>query len=193
MRILIAVPTFETIAPETFKSIYDLQTEHQLDFEFVKGYDCARARNQIAQKTIEGGYSAVLMVDSDMIIPKDTIERMLEFPCDIVLGVYPVKNTTSRLAEIFKPDNKDFVNHYTYDELTEPRIRIKGGGMGCAFIKTNAFHVLKYPWFKFVNYDNGTILSEDLYFCCEADKAGFRIEADTRVRCGHLARYYQYE
>lgn len=193
MRILVAVPTFENIAPETFKSIFDLKTEHQLDFEYIKGYDCARARNEIAKKTIEGGYYAVLMVDSDMIIPPNTIDRMMDYPVDICLGVYPVKNTNSRLAEIFKQGNKDFVNRYTYDELTEPRLQIKGGGMGCAFIKANVFHVLKYPWFKFVQYDNGAILSEDLYFCCEADSAGFRIEADTRVRCGHLARYYQYE
>ena len=43
MRILIAVPTFENILPDTFKSIYNLEkTEDMIvDFDFVRGYDCA--------------------------------------------------------------------------------------------------------------------------------------------------------
>ena len=41
-HILIAVPTFENIYPDTFKSIYDLDIEgHDVQFEFVRGYDCA--------------------------------------------------------------------------------------------------------------------------------------------------------
>ena len=40
MKILVAVPTYETIAPETFKSIYDLaKADNEVNFEFVKGYD----------------------------------------------------------------------------------------------------------------------------------------------------------
>ena len=54
MKILIAVPTFENIYPDTFKSIYDLNTEgHEVLFEFVRGYDCATARNRIAQMAID--------------------------------------------------------------------------------------------------------------------------------------------
>ena len=38
MKILIAVPTFENIYPDTFKSIYDLdKAGHDLGFEFVEG------------------------------------------------------------------------------------------------------------------------------------------------------------
>ena len=50
MKILIAVPTFETIYPDTYKSIFDLDKgDHEVLFEFVRGYDCATARNSIAQ------------------------------------------------------------------------------------------------------------------------------------------------
>ena len=49
-KILIAVPTFENIKPECFKSIYNLinPKDYLLYFDYVKGYDCARARNEIA-------------------------------------------------------------------------------------------------------------------------------------------------
>jgi hypothetical protein len=68
MKVLIAVPTFETIAPECFKAIYELQGD-DLTFDFVRGYDCAKARNEIAKKALNGGFDYVLMVDSDIVIP----------------------------------------------------------------------------------------------------------------------------
>jgi hypothetical protein len=44
MKILIAVPTYENIVPETFKSIYNLEIPDGCDavFEFVRGYGAAR-------------------------------------------------------------------------------------------------------------------------------------------------------
>ena len=93
MKILIAVPTFENIQPEVFKAIYNLKSEHELHFDFFKGYDCAIARNEIAKTAQAKHYDYVLMVDSDTIIPEDTLELMLEDPVDVCLGVCPRKNT----------------------------------------------------------------------------------------------------
>ena len=42
-------------------------------------------------------------------------------------------------------------------------------------------------------YEDGSILSEDFYFCDKAKWEHALIMADFRVRCGHLARYFQYE
>ena len=194
MKILIAVPTFETILPETFKSIYDLDTAgHDAAFEFVKGYDCAKARNTIACKAVQGGYDYVFMVDSDIIVPQYAIKNFLERPVDICFGLYPHKNTDKKKAEIFKPGTDDFELRFSYRELTEPRIKVKGAGFGCAFISTNVFKELRYPYFKYAIYKDGTCLSEDLFFCDMASKAGFELWADTRIKCGHLARYFQYE
>lgn len=194
MKILVAVPTFENICPETFKSIYDLDKGgHDVSFEFVKGYDCAKARNEIVKKVKEGGYDYCLMVDSDIILQQDTLLRFMDDPVDICFGLYPHKNTKDRTIEMFKTGQYNFEKKFTYDELTGGRIKVKGAGFGCAFIKTYVFEKLKYPWFKFVSYDNGTFLSEDLYFCDVAAKAGYELWADTRIRCGHMARYFQWE
>lgn len=196
MKGLIAVPTFENIMPETFKSIYDLNshTSEDLDFEFVKGYDCAKARNEIAKKTIEGDYDYVLMIDSDMKIPIDTLDYMLERPAKIILGMYPKKNTKTGLVEMFKQGQKNYVDTYNYNDLPDdPRVPVKGGGFGCAFIDADVFRKMQYPYFKYVLYDNGSVLSEDLYFCSAAARLGIPIYMDTRIKCGHSARYFQYE
>lgn len=84
MKILIAVPTFENIKPECFKSIYGLTRPEgcNLYFDYVAGYDCAKARNQIAKNSMAGNYDYVLMVDSDIQLPADTLIRLLECESD---------------------------------------------------------------------------------------------------------------
>ena len=190
MSVLIAVPTYETIAPEVFRAIYRVKGD-DVSFDFVKGYDCAKARNDIARKALEGAFDYVLMVDSDVIIPEQTLEWMLQDPADVCFGVYPRKNT--RETELFYRGTFSFEKRFTLAELDamdKNRLAVKGGGFGCALIKTDMFNKIPYPWFQFVSYEDNTFLSEDLYFCMMAEE--FRIEADLRVRCGHIAHNIQY-
>lgn len=192
--ILIAVPTFENISLETFKSIYGLQSDHILAFDYVKGYDCAKARNEIVKKAINGKFDYILMVDSDVVVPYNTIDLLMSPPADIVVGVYPRKNTDCKDTELFKMGTKDYVDRYTYDDLYSMpnRFQIKGSGMGCALIKTDIFEKLPFPYFKYVTYDDGSVLSEDLYFCSLLTQYGITIEADSGVQCGHISRGIQY-
>ena len=89
MRILIAVPTYENIMPDTFKSIYDLdKCGHECIFEFMRGYDCALARNRIAERALDLAVDFVLMVDNDVILPSDALKNLLEESMDICLGYY---------------------------------------------------------------------------------------------------------
>ena len=195
-KILIAVPTFENILPDTFKSIYGLQRPDDsiLLFDSVRGYHCAKARNKIAMEAINDNYDYVLMVDSDMILPSNTLVSMLEDPKPLCLGCYPRKNTADGTFEIFKLGQKDYIETYKYDELKDlqGKIEIKRGGFGCALIDVNALRQLPYPYFKYVEYDNGDVLSEDNYFCSLMTKNNFSIYADTNVMCGHSVRGFQW-
>ena len=198
MEVLVAVPTFENILPETFKSIYGLTIPDGVNvmFDFCKGYDCAKARNEIAKEVVKYGFDYVLMVDSDIILPSNTLQCLLENPVDICLGVYPRKNTSTGQTEIFKLGYKNFTdeNNLNISEIVDPgRMDIKGGGLGCALIKVSLFKVLPKPWFYYMIYPNGDVLSEDNYFCDKASMEGFKIQADTRVRCGHLVRTFAFK
>ena len=198
MKVLVAVPTFENILPETFKSIYGLTIPDGVNvmFDFCKGYDCAKARNEIAKEAVKYGFDYVLMVDSDIILPSNTLQHMLEEPVDICLGVYPRKNTSTGQTEIFKLGYKNFTdeNNLNISEIVDPgRMDIKGGGLGCALIKVSLFKALPNPWFYYMIYPNGDVLSEDNYFCDKASKKGFKIQVDTRVRCGHLVRTFAFK
>ncbi len=212
MKILIAVPTFETIYPDTFKSIWEVdKCGHEVLFEFMRGYDCATARNNIAQKAIDLKADYVLMVDNDVVIPQDAIKNMLDEPKDVCLGYYAHRDNDNifrgrtcicRLKDDYGRNyyNYPLESEYTDEEFRklndrgEYKIQIHGGGMGCAFIRTNVFNKLQYPWYDWVNYaDNHRgMLSEDLYFCEKCKKAGIPIFTDSRVGCGHMLRHIQY-
>lgn len=193
MKILIAVPTFETIEPEVFKSIYNLRSEHELHFDFVKGYDCAVARNEIGKMVQAEHYDYVLMVDSDTQIPPDALELMLDPPADVVLGVCPRKNTKDGKTAIIKLNASSYHDNYYYSDLPKERTRVKGGGFACALVKASVFTQLDYPWFQYVINEDWSTLSEDYYFCQQCGMFGIEIYVEPKVRCGHLARYYQYE
>lgn len=212
MKILIAVPTFETIYPDTFKSIYDLDTAgNGVMFDFVRGYDCATARNRIAQKALSYESDYVLMVDNDVVLPKDAIVNFLDDAKDVCLGYYAHRDSDNIyrgrtcICKMYQPDGKKYFHYPLESEYTafemhtmmdsgEYKVRVHGGGMGCAFIKTEVFTKIQYPWYDWVNYadEKRNMLSEDLYFCEQCRHADIPIYTDTRVGCGHMLRRLQW-
>lgn len=209
MKILIAVPTFETIYPDTFKAIWDLDKgEHEVYFDFVRGYDCAAARNNIASLALEKGVDYVLMIDNDVTLPRDGLLNLLSHNEDVVLGYYAHRDSDNIyrgrtcLCKILAPDGTEYFNYptesqYSADELHNMAsnginlIKVHGGGMGCALIKTEVFTRLEYPWYSWINYQDRGVLSEDLYFCEQCKANGIPVCADTRVSCGHMLRHLQ--
>ena len=190
-KILIAVPTFENIKPQCFKSIYGLTNpnNYNLYFDYVKGYDCARARTEIAKLALNYNFDYVLMIDSDVKVPKDTAVNLLECETDIALGWYYKKRTTRDQTVIY-----DFGKDYTdknmiYGETlwkADNPFDIKGGGLGISLINVNVFRKMSYPYFRYVIYDDGTVLSEDLYFCTEARKHEMNIKCNPHVKGNHI-------
>lgn len=211
-KILIAVPTFENIYPDTFKAIYDLDTSgHDCTFEFVRGYDCATARNKIAQLAMDQGADYVLMVDNDVVLPKDVLKYFMEDPVDVCLGYYAHRDKDNLyrgytcVCKLKDKTGKAYFNYpleseYSAQEMAEARLRgeyrfkIHGGGMGCAFIKTDVFRRMRYPWYDWVNYNDKrrNMLSEDLYFCEQCKQAKIPIYTDSRAGCGHMLRHVQW-
>ena len=210
MKILIAIPTFENIYPDTYRSVWNLdKADHEVDFEFIRGYDCATARNKIIITAQDRKADYVLMVDNDVVLPKDALINLLDDPKEVTLGSYAHRDSDNLfrgrtcICRLYDEKGDPYFNYplaseYTSEEMKAMRERgefkvlIHGGGMGCAFIKTDVFQRTQYPWYDWVNYKSRAMLSEDLFFCENCRKNGIKIYTDTRVRCGHLLRHIQY-
>lgn len=204
MKIFIAIPTFENIYPDTFKSVYGLERGgNWVVFDYVRGYDCATARNRIAQQSLDEQADYVLMVDNDVVLPSDALVNLLDDPKEVCLGYYAHRNADNIYTGktcISKLGEFDFTSkfQFTAQELVNLKnqgtykVEIHGGGMGCALIHTDVFKKISYPWYDWVNYKNKHTLSEDLYFCTQCIKAKIPIYVDTRVGCGHILRHTQW-
>lgn len=201
-KVLICVPTYENIMPDTFKAIYDMDKPCPTDFEFVRGYDVATARNNCAQLMLDGDYTHLMLIDNDVAPPKDALVNLLADDLDVVSGYYAHRNKgndPSPLTNVCKRGELNYSMQYSGDELREELakgnevVRIHGGGMGCILIKRHVFERISYPWYDWVNYrdPNRSMLSEDLYFCERCKQNQIRIYVDTRVACGHMFRYIQ--
>lgn len=207
-RVLIAVPTFENITPDTFKALWDMDKgAHQCIFDFVRGHDCASARNRIAEKALDYRTDYVMMVDSDVTVPENALRNLMEHDVDVCSGFYMHRDSATNavtertsICKLEKPDGGYYFGYpsesqYTAVELRGKRengkhlIEIHGGGMGCILIRTSVFNEVPYPWFSWVDFGEGIgVLSEDLFFCESCRNEGMKLYADTRVACGHMLR-----
>lgn len=197
MNILLSVPTFESVQIETFSSIYNMNKgSHNVDLSFIKGYDCASARNMMVQQALDLKYDYIFMVDSDIILPEDALLELLHIDEDIAFGYYPTHKDGCDMSctSLFKYVGDDMIDIIKVDELAYSqcnKLRVYGGGMGCALIKTDIFNKLEYPWFNWVNYTNGLSQSEDMYFCSQCYDKSIPIYTNTDVMCGHISKVIQ--
>lgn len=201
-HVLICVPTYENITPDTFKAIYDMEKPCPTDFEFVRGYDVATARNKCVLTMLAGDYTHLMLIDNDVTPPKDALSNLLEDDLDVVSGFYAHRNRENDetiTTNLCKVGEFNYMTQWDGNELREELakgntvIRIHGGGMGCILIKRHVFERIQYPWYDWVNYRDPkrSMLSEDLYFCERCGAERIKMHADTRVACGHLFRRIQ--
>lgn len=202
-KILIAVPTFETIYPDTFRSIWNLKKPegYEILFDYVRGYDCARARNLIVDQAKKKGVDYLMMIDNDTVVPEDALEKLVSDDKDVIIGYYAHRNFSPKYdgrTNLCKLGEFNYNKQYSAAEIAELRdkgetvIQIHGGGLGCSLIKMSVFDHINYPYFDWTNYGSGYVLSEDLFFDENLRTHSIPIYADIRVECGHIFRYTQY-
>ena len=186
-KILIAIPTNKYIEPETYKAIYDLTVPegYKVEFQFFFGYQVDQIRNLIAKWGEH--YDYLFSVDSDISFDKDTLVKMLAHDVDIVSGLYIQRIPGTHSLEIYEAANNGGSRRIPFVKVKDtPFLEIVGCGMGCALIKGKVFREVGYPQYTYHSaLDHNNTLSEDVDFCRKARAKGFKIWADTTIRCRH--------
>ena len=187
-RILIAIPTNRNIEPDTFKSIYDLDIPpgYTTDFQFFYGYQVDQIRNLIAEWGKR--YDYLFCVDSDIVLPKDTLSKMISADKDIISGLYIQRKPEQHILEIYRDNEHGGVSNISYEQIRDKGlVEIAACGMGCCLINSEVIRTLPYPHFVYKSaLNHANTFSEDIYFCLQARRMGFKIWADSSIQCDHI-------
>jgi len=185
MKILIAIPTSRDIEIQCAASIIGMEREGRIGVFCPQSYSIDASRNLIVEHALEIGYDYIMWIDSDMILPKNTLTTLISHDKDIVSGVYAYKliGAENAVAKRFKDKTKDIYEDIPLKEITESKrlIEVDGVGFGCVLTKVDVFRHIKKPWFRYTPN-----MGEDIYFCRKAQKVGYQVYLDTSILCGHI-------
>ena len=185
MKTLIAIPTSRDIEIQCAASIIGMEREGRIGVFCPQSYSIDASRNLIVEHALEIGYDYIMWIDSDMILPNNTLTTLMSHDKDVVSGVYAYKliGAENAVAKRFKDKAKDIYEDIPLKEITESKrlIEVDGVGFGCVLTKVDVFRHIKKPWFRYTPN-----MGEDIYFCRKAQKAGYQVYLDTSILCGHV-------
>jgi GT2 family glycosyltransferase len=161
---------------------YPLSMSH--NFIVVRGCEAGEARNKIAQYAKDVKAKLVWMLDDDVMPPPYAVQKLLHAMVNKpnVLACAGIVYTKSTIPEPLVFENNGSGPYYNWKRGKV--FEVPGFiSTGCMLIKTEAFEKLEYPWFKTQEYPDK--VTEDVYFCLKAKKAGYKILGHGGVLCGH--------
>lgn len=188
MRLMVAVPTTDYVHAEFMKCLVGLTKKlasDGVDFEeqIIGGTLIYWARNRIAHRAIEGGFTHVLWLDSDMTFKPDIVDDLLWCGKDMVCGAFVSRRTPYGpcvYTSIEDPANMTKVEDFG----TEP-FRVDGCGFATVLTSVS---LLKAVMDRFDTCFMPTEqYGEDMAFCDRVKQIGGEIWCEPTVRPGHIA------
>lgn len=143
------------------------------------------------ERFLAGRYDAMLVIESDVVPPADTLVRLAAVDADVVYGCYmlrvdpdnPVVNVFERYAD---PQARNVGESLTVRGLWSAAqaaglVTCSGGGLGCTLIHRRVLdaHPFEIP------ADEPRVWC-DGYWTQSVFRSGWRMMADTGVRCDHV-------
>jgi glycosyltransferase involved in cell wall biosynthesis len=186
-NIFLGIPVLESFKAHTVDSLLHLMDYwrenpiFKLTYSIIIGSrQIHYARNALVTAGLNNGADYICFIDADMTFPPDTLHRLYFASKDIV-GVLYTGRIKPHPPNIFYFDkDKVLVQAEKVDRIT-PIIEVDAVGTGIMLIRKKVFRELPHPWFFY-----GGDYSEDIMFCKEARKAGYKIYIDTTLDIGHV-------
>ena len=185
MKLLIAIPAHDYMHIDFVNSLLGLTKkldEEEVDYEIsIHGGTLVYcARDALATKAIEGGFTDVLWLDADMVFT-DTVLEDLQFCGKPMVSGIAHGRRAPHLSCLF---TEVYPGVERFTEYPSEPFKVAGCGFGCVLMKTEILKAIKER--------HGTCffptreLGEDLAFCQRVTEGGWEIWAEPTVRLGHI-------
>jgi hypothetical protein len=164
------------------KGLNVIKTKRQSDkFDTV-----LQARKDILEEFLKKDYTHLFWADSDIVLPKDALKKLLDKDKDIISGVYLSPFKYPNLPPIVHP----VAYKLTHKEdlrlpLQSPEIKkgeimeVHSVGFGCCLIKKEVLEKIKLRRIP------NTSSTEDILFCSDARSKNYKTFLHTDVLCKH--------
>ena len=149
------------------------------------------------QKPFNGklDYDYLMWIDSNMVFAPEQFKALLDMNKDIASGIYKMADQ-AQYATVEKYNTQEYKDNgkFTFlnDELLANKpdtFPVEYTGFGWMLIKKGVIESMEYPWFRpeWMNFGNGIedFTSEDVGFCINAKKKGYKIYVNKKVHIGH--------
>lgn len=180
----------DSVPSQFAQSLATLNKVEECVVAFQMGSLIYNSRNYLATAAVKMEADYILWLDSDMVFPTDTLERLWKDrdKGDIVTGVY------YRRVEPYKPvlysklDIDDNGCQWeNCEDIKDEIFEVEGCGFGCVLTPTNVFVDVVNRFGNMFAPISG--VGEDLSFCWRAKQCGYNIVADPRIPLGHVGHY----
>lgn len=186
-HLCIGVPCSFPFIPADFFYSFVLMEKPAFTFIHKSNGPIDTLRNDIVEKALEIGATALLMMDVDQIYDRQTITKLLAHRLPVVGAKVhrrypPFDPIILRIKDGgYHPLN---IGEYEAGSLVE----CDAAGTGCIMYSMEVFRKLPSPWFKFRKHpQSGMTIGEDVGLCQDLKAAGYKIYVDTSIEIGHLA------
>lgn len=133
-----------------------------------------------------GGWDAMLVIESDIIPPDDTLKRLWALEADLAYGVYRFR--ISEIINVFEyhqgaktPGSSLSLNPRALRAAVgHGQVDCSGGGLGCVLIKRAVLEAVDFRREAAGSADCDTFFTRDCW------QAGYKMRADLGVVCGHV-------
>lgn len=143
-------------------------------------------RKIIITRALEKKYDYLFFVDTDVLLPPNAIQKLLAVKQPISSGVYlsglPVSGSL-RIAPVLYDfsEKEDYYKIIPMNDVMEDLIfEIAACGFGCCLIRREVLEKVQ------LRYNEKIQSGEDIFFCYDARKLGYRTFVNTTVRCTHM-------
>lgn len=189
MKLLIAIPTMDTVPVEFMKSLIRLTQKLSADgvdytVAIESGTLVYMARDRLAGRAVNHHFTHVLWLDSDMVFEPELLEDLQFCGKDFVTGIAHGRRKPF-VSCLFKNIDLNHLELWKLEDYPTEAFEVAGCGMACCLMTTEVI--------KQVMIANGTAFNpmpqygEDISFCKRARALGFKIYAEPTVRLGHIA------
>ena len=172
-KVAIGIPSRGLIHSRTIQSLISNAEGKTVVWLFAHGLAIPDCFNKLADEFLATNATHLWIVEEDMALPDNILEKMLQEKDPIVTVDYPVVRTYPTISKNGK---------YTL------------GGTGCILIKRKVFETIGNPYFRSIARDASTLQpiegtvwgGQDMDFYIKAQDAGFKVT----VMKSKVGQYY---